>query len=812
MFDFFSFMCHTELFQGSPTTRYISVSFDLSIPFQKYSFSASSSRKLAKSLKLNASKGGHVEIAPSQPSNSAPPPPSQSFTREAAPHTTRVPVPLRSKLSRRPVERWSSDRRRSTDKNFRDHDRGKGRLTERRYGQGQTFEGRQDSSGGDKRYESYRHYLERRDSRDSCKYSRSPSHTKKSDFKGLFTARVDPSQSKSEGRKQDKEPFPGKFHHPPQLVSLAPSSPLKGKSKVQAGDDAPLAEQFTSPPLLPGLLDSLKEMIGIDARPTPIQSLSLKWLLGHPDSSLAQSPNVDTTSAPWRQFLLASETGSGKSIAYLLPLLQNLKQSELASKHLSSSSSQPSYPQVKQRPYNPRGLVLAPTHELSRQLSGFAKSLLHGIKLRVLCASQANQKSTSRHDSTSSKMSSKFSDVSAGPLGEFQVAKSTHPVDILFGTPMKVLEMVHGRGWDRKEIENESDEVQTGVEGENETAKKPRRGRDKMIGFGKWRSKPELGLANIEWVVVDEADVLFGTVLFFFLNPCSVSAFSYLILDPDFQETTRTLLANISAARGHPIPIFPSTHLSSLNAQPPTPLETSEPINYPFNLLLTSATIPNSLSLYLKKHHPSLIRLASPRLHHLPKTLQTEYVDWSGGNKLADVERRIRRVWAEDSANHNAATSTTLTSSLSKILVFCNKSSKVIEMSEYLNEKGIKNVAMTSQSEHRGRGSNKHLAGFLRKDDDNTHTPAASTNTNVVKDSPHVMITTSLLSRGLDFSSSIKHVFIVDEPRNMIDFLHRAGRAGRAGQKGKVVVFGKMSGRGSSKAKDVRRRVGALTL
>ena len=231
---------------------------------------------------------------------------------------------------------------------------------------------------------------------------------------------------------------------------------------------------------------------------------------------------------------------------------------------------------------------------------------------------------------------------------------------------------------------------------------------------------------------------------------------------------------------------------------------TPKPVNYPFNLLLTSATIPNSLNLYLERYHPSLIRLASPRLHHLPKTLQTEYVDWTGGNKFADVERRIRRVWAEDSANASLT-------SLSKILVFCNKSTKVVELNEYLSEKGIKSVAMTSQSEHRGRGSNKHLAGFLRKDDDDNHqvTQSSSSSTNV-KESAHVMITTSLLSRGLDFSPSIKHVFIVDEPRNMIDFLHRAGRSGRAGQTGKVVIFGKMTGRGSSRAADVRKRVKAL--
>ena len=42
------------------------------------------------------------------------------------------------------------------------------------------------------------------------------------------------------------------------------------------------------------------------------------------------------------------------------------------------------------------------------------------------------------------------------PLGEFEITKSSHPVDILVGTPMKVLEMVHGRGWDR--IEGEEDQ------------------------------------------------------------------------------------------------------------------------------------------------------------------------------------------------------------------------------------------------------------------------------------------------------------------------------------------------------------------
>ncbi|KAG6839183.1 hypothetical protein H0H87_001451, partial [Tephrocybe sp. NHM501043] len=137
-------------------------------------------------------------------------------------------------------------------------------------------------------------------------------------------------------------------------------------------------------------------------------------------------------------------------------------------------------------------------------LSSFAKSLLHKVKMRVLCASRANMKSTKERDSTARQMVSQVESDNAS--GEFTIKeRSGFPVDVVVGTPMKLLEMVRGRGWDRKEFDSEE---ASGVS--DELGPKPRRGRDKMIGFGKWRSKPEMGLANVEWVVVDEADVLFG--------------------------------------------------------------------------------------------------------------------------------------------------------------------------------------------------------------------------------------------------------------------------------------------------------------
>lgn len=178
------------------------------------------------------------------------------------------------------------------------------------------------------------------------------------------------------------------------------------------------------------------------------------------------------------------------------------------------------------------------------------------------------------------------------------------------------------------------------------------------------------------------------------------------------------------------------------------------------------------------------------------------------------MESRIRRVWAEDSLRGESGERGVL----SKVIVFCNKRSKVEDLAAFLEEKGVRNVAMTGMAESRKRGTNHHLDGFLKVKTKALSIPSSSSSlpsspSSDLKDpkkTPHVLITTSLLSRGLDFSPDIKHVFIVDESRNMVDFLHRAGRAGRAGERGKVVVFGKMSGRGAGLAKEVRKKVGAL--
>ncbi|KAI0684096.1 P-loop containing nucleoside triphosphate hydrolase protein [Cytidiella melzeri] len=494
-------------------------------------------------------------------------------------------------------------------------------------------------------------------------------------------------------------------------------------TRLEPTHDLPL--EFTSSPLMDGLRNSIIDVLGPRAKPTPIQSLSLKHLFAPPPES------------GWREYLLASETGSGKSFAYMLPMLQDLKTSELDPSVLTPSSTGPL------RSINPRAIVLAPTHELSRQLSRMAKSLSHNIKLRVLCASQANKSLRSLKPATASKLSTLGEDSLEAATSQF----TQKPVDVLVGTTSKILEMVRGHGWNWDNVIKESKEASAAGTNKHKTF---------IIG------EPEVGLERVEWVIVDEADVLF---------------------DPDFRNATRMLLADVAAARGH------------------TFSRDSATTSYPFNLLLTSATIPSSLATYLDTHHPNLKRLASPNLHKLPATVKTEHASWTSGNRAADVEAHIRRTWFGDTAHGSGVRS--------KVLVFCNKSAKVEELGKYLASKGVPNVALTSTADARKRGNNHHINSFLRtplprNSSEDLAKPEKS------EDEPHVLITTSLLSRGLDFSPEIQNVLIVDPPRNMIDFLHRAGRTGRAGARGTVVIFGKTKGRGVTKYKEVRRRVNAL--
>jgi ATP-dependent RNA helicase MRH4, mitochondrial len=122
----------------------------------------------------------------------------------------------------------------------------------------------------------------------------------------------------------------------------------------------------------PQLKEGISKFFGGETPPppTPIQTLALQHFVGSAKQPLNRKPGVEEER---HQVLLGSETGSGKTLAYLLPLLHFLKKTD---KPLVEQQEEISV-------VLPRSIILAPTHELARQLTQTAKQLSHDIKLRV---------------------------------------------------------------------------------------------------------------------------------------------------------------------------------------------------------------------------------------------------------------------------------------------------------------------------------------------------------------------------------------------------------------------------------------------
>jgi ATP-dependent RNA helicase MRH4 len=92
-------------------------------------------------------------------------------------------------------------------------------------------------------------------------------------------------------------------------------------------------------------------------------------------------------------------------------------------------------------------------------------------------------------------MAAQFANDADGTFGVHPLGAS-RPVDVRVGTPNKLLEMARGRKWDRVKDETDKQLAAELSGSRHETSSKS--------------PEPEMGLQNVEWVIVDEADILFG--------------------------------------------------------------------------------------------------------------------------------------------------------------------------------------------------------------------------------------------------------------------------------------------------------------
>ena len=134
--------------------------------------------------------------------------------------------------------------------------------------------------------------------------------------------------------------------------ALAPSfgAPARHFARASASDedDAIAAPESFAELGLDEALIAATDSMGL-TRPTDIQAAAIPRILsgGH--------------------FLVASHTGSGKTLTYLLPVIQQIKDAEKATG-------------ARAKPKRPRVLIIGPTRELAEQVRSVAKAVSHHCK------------------------------------------------------------------------------------------------------------------------------------------------------------------------------------------------------------------------------------------------------------------------------------------------------------------------------------------------------------------------------------------------------------------------------------------------
>lgn len=144
-------------------------------------------------------------------------------------------------------------------------------------------------------------------------------------------------------------------------------------------------------------------------KPTPIQSLAIQklmklapasiriaqlGLLPNKESEDAESDedyykrklmrkNLSKLKPDLQTYLIAAETGSGKTLSYLIPLMSMLKEEEL--------NNAPAIWGLDAKPYI-RSVILVPTAELVKQVLAVVKDLCHDVKLSSAGLSQESSR------------------------------------------------------------------------------------------------------------------------------------------------------------------------------------------------------------------------------------------------------------------------------------------------------------------------------------------------------------------------------------------------------------------------------------
>nr|CAG8540735.1 12650_t:CDS:2 [Entrophospora candida] len=246
-----------------------------------------------------------------------------------------------------------------------------------------------------------------------------------------------------------------------------------------------------------------------------------------------------------------------------------------------------------------------------------------------------------------------------------------------------------------------------------------------------------LSLSELKYMVVDEADTMFSK---------------------GFGEEVRNIIQKIKTIvekQNEKLEKQQSTynHYNKVDAYDDdyNNKKNKEDINYKkrkWQCIVVTATLPKSINELLDEELPSIKRLTSHSLHKVLPNLQHEFIDMKTYN--FNKSQAILEVPSSSILTNNSST-----------IVFCNTRVSSRALEAFLKSKGFP------------------VIGLYGDIDDRTTKLEAFKNQSL---DAKVLVCTDIASRGLD-TTFVDHVILYDFPTNMIDFLHRIGRTARIGKR-----------------------------
>ncbi|CCU82147.1 mrh4/ATP-dependent RNA helicase [Blumeria hordei DH14] len=186
------------------------------------------------------------------------------------------------------------------------------------------------------------------------------------------------------------------------LKMQRPLAPLSYEQRIRIKSKTQDIDSFEMFPLLEAVSKSIysQALQGmVNVKPTPVQRVSIPALIGQ------KKKRSDGTDLGPDAYLIAAETGSGKTLSYLIPTINALKLAEKEdsevqeyerlraeeSKRLSESAffSPPITNSSHPTTGRPKAIILVPSQELVAQVGAVVKSLGHTIKFRSALISSA---------------------------------------------------------------------------------------------------------------------------------------------------------------------------------------------------------------------------------------------------------------------------------------------------------------------------------------------------------------------------------------------------------------------------------------